>query len=167
MYPFSNLSTLKMIYFAYFHTMIQYGIIFWGNSSESKKILLAQKDVIRIMTGSGRRASCKALFQKLGILTIPSQYISSLMEFLLQNQGMFTSNIEIHNINTRNNSKLHKPISNLTIYQRGVYNMCIRIFNKLPAHITNLVGSKRIFISTLRKYLADKSLYSVEEFLNE
>jgi hypothetical protein len=167
MYPFSSLSTLKMIYFAYFHTMIQYGIIFWGISSESKKVLLAQKEVIRIMTGSGRRASCKSLFQELGILTIPSQYILSLMEFLSQNQEMFTSNIEIHNINTRNKLKLHKPISNLTIYQRGVYNMCIRIFNKLPAHIANLVGSKKTFISTLRKYLADKSLYSVEEFLNE
>jgi hypothetical protein len=45
--------------------------------------------------------------------------------------------------------------------------MCIRIFNKLPAHIANLVGSKKTFISALRKYLADKSLYSVEEFLNE
>jgi len=167
MYPFSSLGTLKMIYFAYFHTRIQYGIIFWGNSSESKKVFLAQKEVIRIMTGSGHRASCKSLFQELGILTIPSQYILSLMEFLLQNKEMFTSNIEIHSINTRNNLKLHKPISNLPIYQRGVYNMCIRIFNKLPNHIANLVGSKRTFISTLREYLVDKSLYSVEEFFNE
>lgn len=167
MYPFSSLSTLKMIYYAYFHTRIQYGIIFWGNSTESKKVFLAQKEVIRIMTGSGRRASCKSLFQELGILTIASQYILSLMEFLLQNREMFASNIEIHSINTRNNLKLHKPISNLTICQRGVYNMCIRIFNKLPTHIANLVGSKRTFIFTLRKYLVDKSLYSVEEFFNE
>ena len=80
---------------------------------------------------------------------------------------MFTSNTEIHSIKTRNNWKLHKPISNLPIYQRGVYNMCIRIFNKLPNHIANLVGSKRAFISTLREYLVDKSLYSVQEFFNE
>jgi len=119
------------------------------------------------MTGSGRRASCKSLFQELGILTIASQYILSLMEFLLQNKEMFASNIEIHSINTRNNLKLHKPISNLTICQRGVYNMCIRIFNKLPTCIANLVGSKRKFFFTLRKYLVDKSLYSVEEFFNE
>jgi hypothetical protein len=50
MHPFSSLNTLKMIYFAYFHTIIQYGIIFWENSTESKKMFLAQKEVIRIMT---------------------------------------------------------------------------------------------------------------------
>jgi hypothetical protein len=45
--------------------------------------------------------------------------------------------------------------------------MCIRIFNKLPEHIANLVGNKMIFISTLRQYLVSKSLYSLEEFLND
>jgi hypothetical protein len=167
MYPFSSLNTLKMIYFAYFHLRIHYGIIFGGNSTESKKVFLAQKKVIRIMTGSRPRTSCKPLFQSLGILTLPSQYILSLMEFLLQNQEVFTSNIEVHNINTRNKLKLHKPISNLTLYQKGVYCMCIRIFNKLPKYIVKLVGSKRIFTSTLRQYLVSKPLYSIEEFLND
>ena len=37
MYYFSSLNTLKMIYFAYFHSVINYGIIFWGNSSNSNK----------------------------------------------------------------------------------------------------------------------------------
>jgi hypothetical protein len=41
MYSFSSMNTLKMIYFAYFHSVINYGIIFWGNSSESNKIFLA------------------------------------------------------------------------------------------------------------------------------
>jgi hypothetical protein len=167
MYPFSSLNTLKMIYFAYFHSIVNYGIIFWGNSTESNKVLLVQKKVIRIMTGSRPRTSCKPLFQRLGILTIHSQYILSLMEFLLQNQEMFTSNIEVHNINMRNKLKLHKPISNLTLYQKGVYYMCIRIFNKLPEYIANSAGNKRIFISNLRQYLVDKPLYSIEEFLND
>jgi len=29
----SNISTLKSIYYTYFHSIIKYGIIFWGNSS--------------------------------------------------------------------------------------------------------------------------------------
>jgi hypothetical protein len=138
--------------------MINYGIIFWGNSTESKKDFLAQKEIIRIMTGSRPKTSCKPLFQSLEISTVPSQYILSLMKFLLQNQEMFTSNSEVHNINTRNKLKLHKPISNLTLYQKGVYNMSIRIFNKLPKYIANLIGNKRIFIATLSQYLAKKIL---------
>jgi hypothetical protein len=43
MSPFCNLSTIKMIYFAYFHSIMEFGIIFWGISVESKKILLQQK----------------------------------------------------------------------------------------------------------------------------
>jgi hypothetical protein len=142
MYPFSSLNTLKMIYFAYFHSIINYGIIFWGNSTDNKRVFLAQKETIRIMTGSRPRTSCKSLYQSLGILTIPSLYILSLMKFLLLNQEMFTSSIEVHNINTRNKLKLHKPISNLTLYQKGVYYMCIRIFNKLPEYTANLVGNQ-------------------------
>ena len=119
------------------------------------------------MTGSQPETSCKPLFQSLKILTIPSQYILSLMKFLLQHQEMFTSNIEVHNINTKNKLKLHKPINNLTLYQKGVYYMCIRIFNKLPEYIANIVGNKKIFISTLSQYFVSRSFYSIEEFLND
>jgi len=167
MYPINCMNTLKMINFAYFHSIINYGIIFWGNSTESKKVFLAQKKIIRIMTGSRPRTSCKPLFQSLGILTVPSQYILSLMNFVLQNKERFTLNIKVHNLNTRNKLKLYKPISSLTLYQKGVYNMGIRIFNKLPEHITNLAGNKKIFITTLRQYLVSKSLYSLDEFLND
>jgi len=44
MYPISCMNTLKMIYFAYFHSIINYGIIFWGNSTECKKVLLGPKE---------------------------------------------------------------------------------------------------------------------------
>src|SRR5215510_685716 len=121
---------------------------------------------IRIMTGSKTRASCKPLFQSLGILTLTSQYILSLMKFVLQSQEKYTFNTEVHNINTRNKLKLHKPISNLT-HQRGVYYMSIKIFNKLPEYITDSIGNKRRFISRLKEYLVNKSLYSLEEFMND
>jgi len=62
-----------MIYFAYFHAIMEYGIIFWGDSVESKRIFQQQKRTIRIMTGSTLRISCKTLFQKLEILTLTSQ----------------------------------------------------------------------------------------------
>ena len=88
------------------------------------------------------------------------------MNFLLQNQEKFTSSTEVHNINTRNRLKLHKPISNITLDQKLVYYMSIRIFNKLPDCIARLVENKWCFISTLRQYLVSKSFYSLEEFLD-
>ena len=117
------------------------------------------------MTGSRPKASCKPLFQSLGILTVTSQYILSSIKFLLQNQEKFTSNAEVHNINTRNILKLHKPIRNLTLYQKGPNYMRIRIFNRLPDCIARVVENKRSFISTLKEYLVNKSYYSMEEYL--
>jgi hypothetical protein len=50
--------TLRSIYFAYFHSIASYGVIFWGNSSSSKKIFTLQKRIIRIMRGAHPRSSC-------------------------------------------------------------------------------------------------------------
>jgi hypothetical protein len=119
------------------------------------------------MTGSKTRASCKSLFQSMGILTLTSQYILSLMKFILQNQERYIFNTEVHNINTRNKLMLHQPMSNLTLYQKGVYYMSIKIFIKLPDHIRDSIGNKRNFISKLKQYLVNKSLYSLDEFMND
>jgi hypothetical protein len=43
---------LKMVYYTYFHSVMSYGIIFWGNSKDSPKIFKKQNRAIRIMTGS-------------------------------------------------------------------------------------------------------------------
>ena len=118
-------------------------------------------------TARCKHQSCKPLFRSLGILTITSQFILSLMKFLLKNQEKFTSNSEVRNINTRNELKLHKPISNLTLYKKGVYYMSIRIFSKLPDCIARLVENKRSFVSTLRLYLVSKSFYCLEEFFDD
>jgi hypothetical protein len=36
--PFMSQETLKMVYHAYFHSIMNYGLIFWGNSSHSVNI---------------------------------------------------------------------------------------------------------------------------------
>jgi uncharacterized protein (UPF0332 family) len=50
-------SSLKVIYYAFFHSVKSYGIIFWGNSSHSSVIFRIQKKAIRIMEGCGNRVS--------------------------------------------------------------------------------------------------------------
>jgi hypothetical protein len=117
MYPSCNLNTLKMIYFAYFHSIMEFGI-FWGVSVESKKVFLQQKRIIRIMTGSPPpRTLCRTLFCILKILTMFSQYILSSMRFISSNLDVFTFNSSVHSINTRFRFKLHKPLVRLKMYQ--------------------------------------------------
>jgi hypothetical protein len=70
---------LKFVYFAYLHSIMSYGIIFWGNSTDSKKVFYIQKIIIRIMAGIKRRASCTELFKKFDILPLDSEFLLSLL----------------------------------------------------------------------------------------
>jgi len=54
---------LRTVYFSYFHSIISYGVIFWGNSYSSINIFKIQNRIIRIMTKSNKRDTCP-LFKK-------------------------------------------------------------------------------------------------------
>ena len=70
-----------LIYFAYFHSVLCYGLIFWGNSPIAKKIFKIQKTVIRIIANKGRCDTCRHIFKQFNILTLPSQYVFSVIGF--------------------------------------------------------------------------------------
>jgi len=87
--PFMSLDVLRSTYFSYAHSIISYGIIFWGNSSYSEDIFKIQKRIIRIIMNSSRNASCWQLFKDLNILPIQSQYIYSIFYLLLKLETNF------------------------------------------------------------------------------
>jgi hypothetical protein len=144
---------------------MDYGI-FWRNSIGSKKVFLQQKRIIRIMTGSNSRTSCKPLFQRLKILTLSSQYVLYLMGFLSQNLEIYTFNSTIHGFNTRHRLQLHKPSTNVTVYQKEAYCESIKIFYKLPEYVVEVVLRKKCFVPNMKKYPTDKAFYSIEEYMN-
>ena len=90
--PFISSEVLKMSYFSYVHSVLSYGIIFWGNSSYSKNILKIQIRIIWVIMSSDRRDSCHELFRQLNILPLQSQYIFSLLLFIIKNGDHFLSN---------------------------------------------------------------------------
>jgi hypothetical protein len=75
--PFLSLKTITMVYFSYVHSLLTYGIVFEGNSSQVKSVFKIQKRIIRIMTTSCSKDSCHDLFKLLNILPVQSQYINS------------------------------------------------------------------------------------------
>jgi hypothetical protein len=75
-----------MIYFSYVHTIVSYDIIFWGNSSQNKIIFKIKKRIIRVIMNSSSRNCCCDLFKKLNILLPQSQYLISLLLFVIKNR---------------------------------------------------------------------------------
>jgi len=151
-YCICNNDTMKSIYYAYFHSTASCGIISWGNFSNSKKIITLTERIIRIMVGAHPRTSCRRLFKKIEILTVPSQYICSLMSFFIGNQEKFQTNSSAHSTNTRNKHHLHRPIANLSCFQNGASYSGIRIFSSLPRSTTSLKNEKTQFKVALKKF---------------
>jgi hypothetical protein len=95
MKPYMSQNNLMMIYFSYFHSVTNYGLLFWDNSSHSTKIFRLQKCIIRIIFGCKSRDSCRQPFKKIQILPLPSQYILTLLLFVVQNRNQFKANLEL------------------------------------------------------------------------
>jgi hypothetical protein len=73
--PIMSIITLKNVYYSYFHSVMTYGLIYWGNLSHADKIFKMQKRVIRLMKGCGYTESCGDIFKEMNILPLKSQYI--------------------------------------------------------------------------------------------
>jgi hypothetical protein len=166
MYHIMNIDALRMIYFGCFHSVMEYEVIFWGNSAGVDKVFKLKNRIVRIMAGVRARCSCRGLFKKLDILPVPCQYIFSLMIFVMDNLGSFQTNLTVHGLNTRNKTQLHRPIANLSCFQKGVSYVAVKIFNSLPSSISNLRNIKKQFKPALRRYLMTHCFYSINKFQN-
>jgi hypothetical protein len=158
--------TLRMICFSYVHSVMTYGIIFWGNSPHSIHIFRLQKRITRITTNSRGRDSCRDLYRKLKILPLQSQYIFSLLLFMAKNREQIKSNSEIHGISTKHNNNSHYPICSLKTFQKGTHYLGIKVFNNLPPSIKNLSHDTKQFRSALKRFLLLNLFYSLEEYFN-
>ena len=70
--------------------------------------------------------------------SIPT-YIFLILLFVTKNKDQFLSNLQVHEINTRQTSDPYVPAINVAIYQKGVYYSGIKIYNHLPTAIKNFL----------------------------
>jgi hypothetical protein len=80
-----------------------------------------------------------------------SQYIFSILLFVIKNRNLFTANDCSHNIQSRQSNNFHLPSSSLIAYQNGAYFSGIKIFNKLPLELKQFVELPWKFKRNLRK----------------
>ena len=160
-----SLKNIKQIYI-YVHSVLNYGIIFWGNSSHIRTIFITQKRIVIIITQAKARDSCQAMFSKLGILTLYFQYIFSILMFVVKHKDIFTFNVELHKINTRHKLDLHVPSGNLTTVQKWVYYSAITLLNSLPLRTKKVAHNANKYKHELKKFLVKKLFYSVEQYMD-
>jgi len=110
------------------------------------------------------RDPCRKLFPNLEILLLPSQYMLSLLLFMIRNKNQFQVNSEIHQINTRQHAILHQLSVNMTKYQEGVNGIGVKVFNMLPFRIKAECDNPKNFKPLLQIYLRENYFHSLDEY---
>lgn len=161
----SSQSTTLAAYHGYVSSVLRYGLIVWGNSTDVNKAFIAQKKCVRAMCGVPPYESCKPLFKKLNILPLPCMYIYELAMFTRTNPQFFKRACDIYPRNTRNPDRLvYDTRPKTALYLKQCQAMCIKVFNALPKHIKIL--EFKPFKVELLKWLRLKNFYSVNDMLN-
>jgi hypothetical protein len=153
-----------MIYFAYIHFVMAHGIILWGNSSYTMKLFRIQKKIIRIMLGLKKRDSCRDAFREMKILPLCSQYIYSMMLYIVNNIHLFITNTEVHDISTRQNVKLFPSSTSFMKVQKGAYYSGIKMYNSLPKELKQLSNDQKSFEPALKRFLHANSFYKLSKY---
>ena len=157
---------VRTAYFAYFHSLLNYGIVFWGNQKQNlDSVFKAQKRCLRIMCKKSPRTHCKPLFSKLLILPVPCVYIYRCATLVRSSSNALPLNSDLHSHNTRKKDDFFVERSISTLGQNSPLNAGIRIHNSLPRDIKSEPNNGK-FKSLLKTYLHDQLFYSVEELFN-
>jgi hypothetical protein len=80
---------LKNDTLSYFPSIMNYGLKCWGNTSYSSSISKIQKNIVRIIIGTGTRDSCRELFKMLNIY----QFLGEVSYLLLLPQLIYCHNL--------------------------------------------------------------------------
>jgi hypothetical protein len=160
---FSSRFLFRSSHLSSVHSIISYGIIFWGTSSNSKVIFEIQKRIIGVIMNSDNKTSCHKFLKKSYILPLYSQYIFSILLFIVKNRPLFSTNSDFHNIK-RTSHYLHPPTANLILFQGGVCYLGVKIYNHLPLTLKQLSYDITQFKTALREFLLENSFHSMEEY---
>ena len=154
----------RAVYFAYFQSIIKYGLIIWGNSCHVKNVFLIQKMAIRTLTNSTIRTHCKPLFIKENIMTVTGLYILECALYCKSNMALLQSNKNLKAYGFRNIDNFEIPSCRLskTISNHNV--MALKVGNRLPGDIFKM--DIKVLKSLLTDWLIRQSFYSLKEFFD-
>jgi len=82
------------------------------------KYLECKKKVLRIINKSKKMNSCRELFKTMEILPLYSQYMFSVLMYVVNNKHLFTKNLPVHNHDTGAANNFHLSTTSLTRYQK-------------------------------------------------
>lgn len=159
----TDVKTARIVYYSYFHSLMSYGLLLWGNAADANSIFLLQKRAVRAIYYLKARESLREKFKTINILTMPSLYIYMNIMYARKNLHKFKLSSEVHSHDTRHKHKIVVARTRLSKINKSFVSNCVRFYNILPDHIVNL--QENAFKNTIKRILMEKAYYKTDEFL--
>lgn len=153
-------SPALLAYYSYFHSILSYGLIYWGFSSGAHSILLLQKRALRSALGMRRQESCRPVFKSQRILTLYGQLILDSCVLVHKISDELPRHRDVHSYNTRHRNNILATNN----FHKSFLGEGIKIFNALPDTLKSQTPIS--FKESLKSFLINICPYSVQEFWN-
>lgn len=156
---------LMNIYYALGYSHISLSIMFWGKCSESQRVFVIQKRILRLIFNLQLRESCQSLFKSKNILTVPCIYMYKCLLYIKANIRDHSSLSDGHDHQTRNAHVLTVPRHRTTNFENSLDYNAVILYNKLPASVKCLNGKQ--FGREIKRLFCDRAYYSIQDFMRE
>lgn len=156
---------VRTLYFSMIYPYLYYGIPLWGSTynTHKKKLITAQKRIIRIISGAKYNDHTNPLFQEGNILKLDDIYkveVCKVAYKFKQNllplplKHLFTLNSDIYVRESRQSNDFHVKKCRTTLASQHISCKGPQLWNALPSELkcsTN--GSLKRFVSALSKHI--------------
>jgi hypothetical protein len=156
--------SLLDVYYAMVHSVLSYNVVLWGDSTETVRVFVAQKRILRLIFELKRVDSCRPLFKENKILTFPSIYIYGCITHIKKHMTEFQTNSQNHRYPTRMGNLIKTEQHKTVTFEKSPSFAGSKFFNCLPSYLKHIVNLN-LFKTKLRDYLIAGTFYSIEEFL--
>ncbi|KAF0764986.1 RNA-directed DNA polymerase from mobile element jockey [Aphis craccivora] len=133
---FLNIHWLKNTYYNLTQSLIEYGIVVWGNAAQThiNCLQIAQNTSLKIIYHKPRLHSSKNLYSEAKLLTVKQLYYKKTLYYMSKKNLIQPV---VHTYNTRT-EKLIYPKMNTTKYYNSYMITGLKLYEKIPISIKKL-----------------------------
>src|SRR5436190_4619927 len=160
----STKEATRTAYHALFESHVRYGITVWGASANNhlERVLVLQKKALRIMADLKGHESCREVFREWRIMTVINVYILEVTVLAISKN--LQRNSDQHHYNTRYAENFSLPVHTKKLSEKKPSYTGAKFYNILLENIKS--NNPRILKNLLQTWLLERSIYTVNEFLN-
>jgi hypothetical protein len=144
---------IKMIYYAYVQSLLQYGILAWGGCFQSflSPLEITQKSIIKAALNKHWQYPTELLFDEFKVFNIRQLYLKTLVLYIHNNrQSLFHYTLHSYSTRYASNSGIIVPRLNKSINTTSSHYLANIIFPRLPI---NIKSPPQCNIRTIKKII--------------